>query len=208
LVAAANNTAKRPKIGILALQGAVREHEHHLSALGVECVHIKHADEVEAIDGLVIPGGESTTIGKLMMARGLDEAVRVAAFEGMPIFGTCAGLILIARRTVEPAELLLGLMDITVRRNAYGRQVDSFEAELKVDLDEAASVKAIFIRAPIIEKVGPAVKVLGFCAERPVIVEEGNSLACSFHPELTDNLRVHQYFLNKVRNVKRQSLIR
>lgn len=183
----------------MALQGAVREHACHIQALGAEYVLVKRPRDLEEINALIIPGGESTAIGKLMSATGLDDSIKTAAEAGMPVFGTCAGMILMAKRTVEPAEHLLGLMDISVRRNAYGRQVDSFETDLRAELGKEVMLKAVFIRAPAIESVGPGVKVLAEYGGRPVMVEEKNFLACSFHPELTGESRVHEHFLERAK---------
>lgn len=188
----------KPTIGILALQGAVREHQRAIERCGALAVPVKRPDELSDIDGLIIPGGESTTIGKLIAACDMIEPIQRLAAEGMAVFGTCAGLILLAKRTVEKSEYLLGLMDMTVRRNAFGRQVDSFESDIEVTGFSGKPVHAVFIRAPWIESTGPGVKVLAEENGRPVLVEEGRLLACAFHPELTDDLRLHRYFLEKV----------
>ncbi|MBY9082401.1 pyridoxal 5'-phosphate synthase glutaminase subunit PdxT [Paenibacillus sp. HN-1] len=185
------------KIGVLALQGAVTEHIVSVGKAGAEGVPIKRVEELKEIDGLIIPGGESTTIGKLMRKYGFIEAIRDFAAEGHPIFGTCAGLIVLAKDIAggEPAHL--ELMDITVARNAFGRQRESFECDLDVKgIDEP--IRAVFIRAPLIEKVGPGVEVLSEYNGEIVTARQGNLLVSSFHPELTDDYRLHQYFTEMV----------
>ncbi|MDR6225349.1 pyridoxal 5'-phosphate synthase glutaminase subunit PdxT [Desmospora profundinema] len=189
------------KIGVLALQGAVREHLSMLESAGAEPLPVKRPDALEQVDGLVIPGGESTTIGKLMHQYGLMEPIRQRALAGMPIFGTCAGLILLAKRIEGTEQSHLGLMDLTVRRNAFGRQRESFEARLRVD-GVADDFEAVFIRAPLIVETGPAVDVLSSVEERIVIVQEGHLLGASFHPELTDDPRLHHHFVGMVRHSK------
>jgi 5'-phosphate synthase pdxT subunit len=184
-------------VGVLALQGAVREHLQALQGCVVEAVPVRTPEEVEAAEALVIPGGESTTIGKLMDRYGLLAPVREAAAAGKPLLGTCAGLILMAK-TIEdgiPGQPHLGVIDIAVRRNAFGRQVESFEADLPFAGVEGGPVRAVFIRAPIIESVGPEVEVLARHQNRVVAARHGRLLVLSFHPELTRDLRVHRYFL-------------
>jgi 5'-phosphate synthase pdxT subunit len=188
------------KVGVLGLQGDVREHARALRSVGACPVVVKRASELDGIAALVIPGGESTTIGKLLDRFGLLEPLRSAARAGMPLYGTCAGMILMARDIVgvEDAPHRLGVMDLTVRRNAYGRQIDSFEADLEVKgLDE--DLRAVFIRAPVVERVGEGLDVLASWDERPVLVREGNLLASSFHPEIAGDARVHELFLDMVR---------
>jgi pyridoxal 5'-phosphate synthase pdxT subunit len=175
------------RIGVLAVQGNFREHAQMLRGLGAETVEVRKPSELEGLDGLVIPGGESTTFMRLMASSGLDEAVR--AFE-RPVFGTCAGMIVLDREH-------LGLLDVTVRRNAFGRQVASFETDLDV-AGEEAPVRAVFIRAPWVEEVGPGVEVLAEVDGRPVLAREGRFLVAAFHPELTDDTRLHQRFLDLV----------
>jgi pyridoxal 5'-phosphate synthase pdxT subunit len=175
------------RIGVLAVQGNFREHGQMLRRLGVEAVEVRKPSELEGVDGLVIPGGESTTFTRLMASSGLDEAVR--AFE-RPVFGTCAGMIVLDREH-------LGLVDMTVRRNAFGRQVASFETDLEV-VGEETPVRAVFIRAPWVEQVGPGVEVLAEVDGRPVLAREGRFLVAAFHPELTDDTRLHQRFLDLV----------
>jgi 5'-phosphate synthase pdxT subunit len=180
------------RIGVLAVQGNFREHAAVLRRLGTEPVEIRLPDELEGLDGLIIPGGESTTIGRLMRLYGLDDAVRDF---GGPIFGTCAGMIVLDRDH-------LGLGDYGTRRNAFGRQVKSFEADLDIgDGDEP--VRAVFIRAPWLEDAGPDVEVLAEVDGHPVLAREGRLLVAAFHPELTDDTRVHERFLNLVREETR-----
>jgi 5'-phosphate synthase pdxT subunit len=175
-------------IGVLALQGNFREHVQMLQRLGAHTVEIRKPEQLVGLDGLVIPGGESTTFMRLMRLYGLDEAL--AAFD-RPVFGTCAGMIVLDREH-------LGLVDIAVRRNAFGRQVASFETELDVTGEETP-LHAIFIRAPWVEEVGPGVEVLAEVDGRPVLAREGKFLVAAFHPELTDDTRLHERFLETVR---------
>lgn len=185
------------KIGVLALQGAVTEHIVSIEKTGAQGLPIKRAEQLEEIGGLIIPGGESTTIGKLMRKYGFIEAIRDFAGRGKPVFGTCAGMIVLAKRIDggEPAHL--ELMDITVARNAFGRQRESFECDLDVKgIDEP--VRAVFIRAPLITEVGPDVDVLTVYKDEIVTARQGNLLVSSFHPELTDDYRLHQYFADMV----------
>jgi pyridoxal 5'-phosphate synthase pdxT subunit len=185
------------KVGVLALQGDVREHGRALDATGAMPVLVKTAEDLASVQALVIPGGESTTIGKLLDRFGLLQPVAERARSGMPLFGTCAGMILMATeiRGPEPAPHRLNLMDIAVRRNAYGRQVDSFEADLDVDtLDRPLT--AAFIRAPVVERVGDDVEVLARWENRPVLVRRGHLLAASFHPEITGDSRLHELFVS------------
>ena len=186
------------KIGVLALQGAVAEHTQMLSALGAEAVPVRLPAELDGLDALIIPGGESTTIGKLLSDYGLIEPIRRLAKKGLPIFGTCAGLVLLAKKVPNLELEPIGMMDIEVKRNAFGRQVDSFEADLKIPALYNGTFHGIFIRAPIIEKVDRSVEVLCQLNGKPVAVKQGKLLGCAFHPELTDDLRLHQYFLNIV----------
>ncbi len=186
------------KVGILALQGAFIEHEHILARLGVQPVEVRLPEHLEGLAGLIIPGGESTTIGLLAQKWGLLEPLRELARSGRPLWGTCAGMILMAREVVDgvPGQPLLELMDITVRRNAFGRQVDSFEADLPVSVLGNPPFHAVFIRAPVIERVGAGVEVLAALEDgTAVAVQQGNLLATAFHPELTRDERFHQYFL-------------
>lgn len=193
-----------PTIGVLAVQGDVREHVRMLDGLGVQAITVRRTSELDACDGLVIPGGESTTMAKLARTFDLFEPIRQRVTEGLPAFGTCAGMIMLADRIEDGAagQETLGGLDITVRRNAFGRQVDSFEADLAV-AGLAAPVHAIFIRAPWVESVGPDVDVLarvedGPAAGRIVAVRQGSLMATSFHPEVGGDARVHRLFVDLV----------
>ncbi len=184
-------------IGVLALQGDFREHIWALQRLGVEAFAVKTVRDLEKVDGLIIPGGESTSIGRIAQETGVGEKIVQLAKEGLPIYGTCAGMILLAKRIVDhPDQYSFGLMDIAVRRNAYGRQIESFEVYL--DVAKLGRVKAVFIRAPKIVELGKDVEVLASYDNTPVLVQQGNLLASSFHPELTDDLRIHEYFVKMV----------
>jgi 5'-phosphate synthase pdxT subunit len=184
------------KAGVLALQGDFREHAAVLARLGATPVEVRTPEDLAQVECLVIPGGESTTISKLARSAGLVEPIRERAEAGMPMLGTCAGMIVMARRVIG-LEPLLGLVDITVRRNAYGRQVDSFETDLTVEgVDHP--VRAVFIRAPIVEEVGPGVRVLAEHEGHAVVVEQGNLVVASFHPELVGETQLHEYVLRKV----------
>ncbi len=186
------------KVGVMALQGAFIEHEKVLECLGVEVVEVRLPQQLETLDGLVIPGGESTTIGKVAQQWGLLEPLRAFGQSGRPLWGTCAGMIFMAKHVVDGKsdQPLLELMDVTVRRNAFGRQVDSFEADLDVPELGKEPFHAVFIRAPLIERVGEGVQVLGKLKDGAIVaVQQGNLLATAFHPELTDDDRFHRYFL-------------
>lgn len=189
------------KIGVLALQGAVTEHIHSIELAGAEGLPVKQVEQLAELDGLILPGGESTTIGKLMRKYGFMEAIRSFAAEGKPVFGTCAGLIVMAERIAGQEEAHLGLMDMTVSRNAFGRQRESFETDLPVKGIEGP-VRAVFIRAPLIESVGEGVDVLSTYNDEIVTARQGNLLACSYHPELTDDYRLHAYFVDMARSAK------
>ena len=194
------------KIGVLALQGAFREHIEALQRLGVETVEVRLPEHLEGLDGLIIPGGESTAIGKLAAKWGLQEAVRRYAEAGKPVYGTCAGMILLSK-DVGRDQPLLGMMDLRVERNAFGRQLDSFETDLPIPALGDEPFPAIFIRAPKIDSVGPGVEVL---AELPdgtaVAAQQDNMLVTAFHPELSDDLRFHRYFLAMVEAQRRREL--
>ncbi len=187
------------KIGVLALQGDFEEHLRALEKCGVEGMRLRLPQELDEVAGLIIPGGESTTIGKLMERYGISEKVRQRAAAGMPIYGTCAGLILLAKDIVSSQQTRLGLMDVSVERNAYGRQIDSFEADVPAPRLGETPLRAVFIRAPVVRKVESNVEVLAEHNGDPILIQQGNLLASSFHPELTDNLRVHRYFLDMAR---------
>jgi len=190
-------------IGVLALQGDVREHLRALKASGASVLAVRRPEELEQVDGLVIPGGESTTISKLAIEFGLLEPVRKRIAGGMPAYGSCAGMIMLAETVLggRPDQQQFGGIDMVVRRNAFGRQVDSFEASIALD---GEPFHAVFIRAPWVESVGPDVQVLGRVTDGPatgriVAVRQGTVLATAFHPELTGDLRVHRYFVELVR---------
>ena len=184
------------KAGVLALQGDFREHARTFADAGAIPVEVRLPADLDDVDCLAIPGGESTTMGKLARAFGLVEPIRERAAAGMPILGTCAGLIVLAREVLG-GEALFALLDVTVRRNAYGRQVDSFEADLDVR-GIAHPVRGVFIRAPWIESVGQGVEVLATFEDRPVVLQQGSLLAASFHPELVGETGLHRYLLEKV----------
>lgn len=185
------------KIGVLAMQGAVEEHVNMIEKAGAEGIAIKKREQLDGIDGIIIPGGESTTIGKLMRTFGFMDALRQFSAQKKPIFGTCAGLIVIAKEIAGQEEAHLQLMDIKVARNAFGRQRESFEADLDVKGIEGR-VRAVFIRAPIILEAGSEVEVLSEYNGQIVAARQGHLLATSFHPELTDDHRMHAYFLKMV----------
>jgi pyridoxal 5'-phosphate synthase pdxT subunit len=185
-----------PKVGVLALQGAFREHVEALRRLGAEAVEVRLPEQLEGLDGLIIPGGESTAIGKLAVKYGLQEAIRRYAESGKPVYGTCAGMILLSD-DVGRDQPLLGLMRVKVERNAFGRQLDSFETGLRIPALGDEPFPGVFIRAPRIERVG--VEVLTELEDgTPVAARQGNLIVTAFHPELTDDLRFHQYFLDLV----------
>jgi len=192
------------KVGVLSVQGAVSEHLHQIKCCNVEALAVKNCETLNTVSGLIIPGGESTTIGKLIEIFGLAELIRTRSLQGsLAVFGTCAGMVLMAKEILDgiKEQPKLGIMDISVQRNAFGRQRESFETELQFDTLDTPLI-AVFIRAPIIETVGPGVEVLATLAEGIVAARQGNLLATSFHPELTDDLRVHQYFIEICRNIK------
>jgi len=190
---------RRPLVGVLAVQGAFAEHEAMLHAVGADSRQVRTPDELTGLDGLVIPGGESTTFGLVAERSGLLPALRDAVSSGLPILGTCAGMIMLARATTGGAQPLVGGMDTVVRRNAFGRQVASFEAEIEMPAIGEEPVTAVFIRAPWIERAGPGVEVMATRDEHPVAARQGNLLVTAFHPELTDDTRVHALFVDMVR---------
>ena len=207
------------RVGVLAVQGDVREHIRVLSALGAQAVGVRRPRELDDADALVIPGGESTTMDKLVRAFDLQEPLRKRIADGMPVYGTCAGMIMLADRIADarPDQETLGGLDVTVRRNAFGRQVDSFEEDLHIpriaELTTApaghpVTFKAVFIRAPWVEERSDGVEVLatveaGPAAGRVVAIRQGNLLATSFHPEVTGDYRIHEYFMQMVRSAQR-----
>jgi 5'-phosphate synthase pdxT subunit len=180
------------KAGVLALQGDVREHVAMFSACGATPIEVRTAEDLASVACLAIPGGESTTIAKLARGHGLVEPIRARVADGMPILGTCAGLIVMAARVAD-GEPLLGLLDVTVERNAYGRQVDSFEADL--DVAGVGPVRGVFIRAPVVSATGPDVDVLAEHGGRPVVVRQGSLLGAAFHPEIAGDPRLHERVL-------------
>ncbi len=187
-----------PRIGVLALQGAVDLHVHALERLGVETVEVRRAEHLARVDGLVLPGGESSTISKLLVINELFEPLAQRLNDGMPAFGTCAGMIMLASEILDGRDdqLSFGAIDISVRRNAFGRQIDSFETDLSVIGLPEAPVHAVFIRAPVVERVGPEVEILAAVEEgQPVACRQGNVLVTSFHPELSPDLRLHELFI-------------
>jgi 5'-phosphate synthase pdxT subunit len=188
----------RVLVGVLALQGDFREHRLVLESLGADTREVRSAADMRGLDGLVVPGGESTTMTKLMRATGIDKAVQAFAAGGGPVFGTCAGLITLARETVERDLPTLGLIDIVARRNAFGRQVHSFETELVVPELGGEPLHAVFIRGPRIEASGPGVRVLASIDGHGVAAEQGTVLVTAFHPEITDDTRLHRRFLDMV----------
>ncbi|CAM2750679.1 pyridoxal 5'-phosphate synthase glutaminase subunit PdxT [Skermania piniformis] len=194
-----------PRIGVLALQGDVREHVAALAACGADPVPVRRADELAGVDGLILPGGESTTIARLLTAFDLADPLRARLRDGLPVFGSCAGMILLATEVLDtrPDLLPLGALDIAVRRNAFGRQVDSFETELELTGVPGGPMRAVFIRAPWVERVGPGVGVLarildGPAAGRVVAVRDEVRLATAFHPEVTGDRRLHAMFVAMV----------
>ena len=193
---AGNNTT----IGVLALQGAVREHLEMIERCGARGVGIKRPSGLNGVNGLIIPGGESTTIGKLIDEYGFAPELKRLGRSGTPVYGTCAGLIIMSQRVKGRHGSVLGLADVTVERNAFGRQVDSFERDILVRgiTEEDRPFRAVFIRAPVIEEAGPGVEVMASLEEGVVMAREGTFLLGAFHPELTDDARIHRYFLEMV----------
>lgn len=187
------------KIGVLALQGAVREHCNSLKACGVEPVEIKYKEQLNEIKGLIIPGGESTTVGKLLVRHGMLGMFSEMGRNGFPIFGTCTGLILLAKEIRGSDQPRLGLMDIEVERNAFGRQIASFEADLDIDEIGPEKFHAVFIRAPYIVNTKPNVTIMAQLAGKILMVRQEKLLAAAFHPELTSDLRIHRYFIKMCR---------
>jgi 5'-phosphate synthase pdxT subunit len=187
------------RVGVLALQGAFASHRDALDACGVDTILVRHPDDLLGLDGLVIPGGESTTISNLLVSSGLLDPIRAAIDSGLPVFGTCAGMILMASKIVDGRDdqIHFDLLPMSVRRNAYGRQVDSFETDLDVAGFDVP-FHAVFIRAPMIVEVDDQVEVLATYGERPVLVRLNNRFASSFHPELTDDIRIHRLFVESL----------
>jgi 5'-phosphate synthase pdxT subunit len=190
-----------PRIGVLALQGDVREHLAALDAAGVDAVRVRRPSELDEVDGLVVPGGESTTIGKLLVTFDLLEPLQKRVRDGMPAFGSCAGMILLADRVLDGTsdQVSIGGIDMTVRRNAFGRQVHSWEGDLDIEGIDGGPVHGVFIRAPWVEEAGAEVQPLASVGPRLVAVRQGPLLATAFHPELTGDARVHALFADIVR---------
>lgn len=189
------------KVGVLALQGAAARHAVMLARLGADSVAVRAPSQLNDVDALVMPGGESTTMSMLLESSGLSDPLAERLSAGMPVFGTCAGMILLASEVLDGRDdqRVFGALDIAVRRNAYGPQMASFEADLAVpDVGGAGVLRAVFIRAPVVTRAGEAVEVLATVDGQPVLCRQGNVLAAAFHPELGDDLRVHKYFLNEV----------
>lgn len=186
------------KIGVLALQGAFREHERIFSELGAQTVLVKQQHDLEGLDGIVIPGGESTSIGRLLREYNLIDPIRNMVNSGLPVMGTCAGMIVMAKNIAGETEPHLGIMDVEVNRNSFGRQKDSFETDLNIPVIGDEPFPAVFIRAPHIANVGEGCEVLCKYEDRIVAVREGNLLALSFHPELTNDHRLHKYFVDMI----------
>ncbi|HEV7847700.1 MAG TPA: pyridoxal 5'-phosphate synthase glutaminase subunit PdxT [Mycetocola sp.] len=194
--------SSKPHVGVLALQGDFREHALVLRELGADVIHVRRPEELAAVDGLVLPGGESSVQDKLSRTFGLAEPLKQAIASGLPVYGTCAGLILLADRILDgiTGQQTLGGLDVSVRRNAFGSQLDSFETDLDVPALGDEPVHAVFIRAPVVEKVGPqATRLASLDDGQVVAVEQGNLLGTAFHPEVTGDIRFHAYFLDKVR---------
>lgn len=186
-----------PKIGVLALQGDFREHVSMLKKCNAGAAEVRLKEDLKNVAGLIIPGGESTTIGNLMQRTGLDKEIIKKHKQGMAVYGTCAGAILLSKNIIGSSQPRLNLLDISIKRNDYGRQADSFESELSID--KIGKFKGIFIRAPVIEKIHDGVKILSKLNNNPVLVEKNNILASTFHPELTEDKRVHEYFIGMVK---------
>lgn len=194
-----NESRAGPVVGVLALQGDFARHAAALQKLGAAVREVRDPKELEDLDALIIPGGESTTMLKLMEKTGMEAALVSFAERGGALFGTCAGVILLARKVAGPDQRSLGILDVDVDRNAYGRQIDSFETDLQWT-EDTDTVRGVFIRAPRISRIGDGVRVLAHHDGHPVLVRNGNVLACTFHPELTTDTRLHRYFLDSVRN--------
>ncbi|HSM38433.1 MAG TPA: pyridoxal 5'-phosphate synthase glutaminase subunit PdxT [Candidatus Limnocylindrales bacterium] len=187
------------RVGVLALQGAVREHLEAIRAIGAEAVPVRLPADLEGLDALILPGGESTTMRRLIDRYGLREPIMRMAAEGRPMLGTCAGMILLASGIADGEEPVLGLLDMVVERNAYGRQLDSFEADVDLPAIGEAPLHGVFIRAPVVSRAGPGVEVLARDGEgRPIAVRQGRLLATAFHPELTNDRRLHRLLLEMI----------
>jgi 5'-phosphate synthase pdxT subunit len=190
--------ADAPRIGVLAYQGDVREHLDALAAAGAAGVEVRTLAELDSVEGLIVPGGESTVIGKLAVRYGLLDPLRERIAGGLPVLGTCAGMIVLAREVEGPPQDLLGVLDVRVRRNAFGRQVASFEADVDVKGVDGGPVSGAFIRAPWVAEAGPEVDVLAEIDGKVVAVRQGSQVATSFHPELTGEVRLHRWLVDLV----------
>ncbi len=188
------------KVGILAVQGDVREHANALIKLGAEPIKVRSPDDLKDVDALIMPGGESTTIGMLIKRYKLDKAIKEKYKEGMPIYGTCAGAIMLAKDIIGSKQPKLNLAGISIKRNDYGRQIDSFEAELLIK--DIGKFKGVFIRAPVIKSLYNGAEILSEYKSSPVMVRQGNLLITTFHPELTDDTRIHKYFLTMAKEYR------
>ena len=190
------------QVGVLALQGAFAAHSDCLTSIGVQSVEVRTPEQLSSVDALLMPGGESSTMSQLLESSGLFDPIAVRMKDGMPVFGTCAGMILLASEILDGRsdQRNFSAIDISVRRNAFGRQVDSFESTISTDVGD---FQGVFIRAPRIERVGADVQVLGSIANEPVLVRQGNVLAASFHPELSNDARLHEYFVSITANRKK-----
>lgn len=200
-MSAASDSSARPRVGVLALQGDVREHAAVLRSLGADVRLVRRPSDLDEVEGLVLPGGESTTIDKLSRIFGVREPIRARIAGGMPVLGTCAGLILLADRLVDalPGQQTFGGIDATVRRNAFGSQVDSFETSLDMPAVSDEPVHAVFIRGPLVESLGEAATPLATLPDgRCVAVEQGDRIGIAFHPEMSGETRIHRYFLDRV----------
>jgi 5'-phosphate synthase pdxT subunit len=186
------------KIGVLALQGTFREHRQAFESFGCEVIEVRKCSDLEDINGLVIPGGESTIMGKLLQVDELGDKIKELASKNLPIFGTCAGMVVLSKNIEDSDQYSLELMDVTVQRNAFGRQVASFETNLEIPALGKDPIRAVFIRAPYIKEVAPNVGILAEYEGKIVFARQGNMIASAFHPELTEDRRVHQYFLSIV----------
>jgi 5'-phosphate synthase pdxT subunit len=194
-----------PRVGILALQGDVPEHMRATEQAGAVALPVRRPEALGEVDALIIPGGESTTIGKLMERYGLMEPIRERARAGMPILGTCAGLILLAREIEGSEQPRLGLLDVTVQRNAYGRQVESFETDVTVPALGAEPVRAVFIRAPKVTRTGPEVEVLAEAEGTPLLVRQAGLIGAAFHPEMAGEPRIHRFLLDQIGAAEREN---
>lgn len=188
------------KLGVLGIQGDIQEHIKAIKNLGHEAIWVKKTADLASVSGLIMPGGESTTMIKLLKRFDMWASLNEAIDSGLHVYATCAGVVLLARDIKNhPDQDTLNILDVTVARNGYGRQIASFETDLKIDSLGEIPFRAIFIRAPIIENIDPEIKILSSYRDQPVLVEKDNVLASTFHPELTDDIRIHEYFVNRIK---------